>query len=161
MSMVFKPESSTTPVGPVFNANQDMGPEKTSFNKKLLDGSYLLPRLQTLIIQFCYHPKIALLDISKLYSRIRVSEWMMELHKLDKITVNRCLMPQRGKVCFIASFSDSSNVGLGVNTYVISEDQDYTCKSELVFCKAKLLPLKKKYTTPRQGGQKQIFYRER
>ena len=354
MSMVFKPESSTTPVRPVFNANQEMGPEKTSFNKKLLEGPNLLPQLQTLIIQFRYYPKIALLDISKLYSRIRVSDedaemqrffwtdkkmtpnqdraklksyrtnrlifgsrsspyqaqyvlkkhsemfnnfflanftylddifvgnddsekvaqdlkqliwvleqgdfpaqkivsndekildgldesmrgpkditkvygqlwnletdqltfnfkrqaplppdqeftrreclsqimslydlcgfvqpyhlkakliyqkscdiklgwdeklphplqegfqkWMTELHKLDQITVNRCLMPQRGKVCFIASFSDSSNVGLGVNTYVISEDQNGVRKSELVFCKAKVLPLKKNFTTPR------------
>ena len=354
MSMVFKPESSTTPVRPVFNANQEMGPEKTSFNKKLLEGPNLLPQLQTLIIQFRYYPKIALLDISKLYSRIRVSDedaemqrffwtdekmtpnqeraklksyrtnrlifgsrsspyqaqyvlkrhsemfdnfylanftylddifvgsddsekvaqdlkqliwvlkqgdfpaqkivsndekilegldesmkgpkditkvygqlwnlesdqltfnfkkqaplpanqeftkreclsqimslydlcgfvqpyhlkaklifqqscdtklgwdqklphplqedfqkWMMELHKLDKITVNRCLMPSRGKICYIASFSDSSNVGLGVNTYVISEDIDGTRKSELAFCKAKVLPLKKKFTTPR------------
>ena len=354
MSMVFKPESSTTPVRPVFNANQEMGPEKTSFNKKLLEGPNLLPQLQTLIIQFRYYPKIALLDISKLYSRIRVSDedaemqrffwtdekmtpnqeraklksyrtnrlifgsrsspyqaqyvlkrhsemfnnfylanftylddifvggddsekvaqdlkqliwvlkqgdfpaqkivsndekilegldesmkgpkditkvygqlwnlesdqltfnfkkqaplpanqeftkreclsqimslydlcgfvqpyhlkaklifqqscdtklgwdqklphplqeefqkWMMELHKLDKITVNRCLMPSRGKICYIASFSDSSNVGLGVNTYVISEDINGTRKSELAFCKAKVLPLKKKFTTPR------------
>ena len=355
MSMVFKPESATTPVRPVFNANQEMGLEKTSFNKKLLEGPNLLPQLQTLIIQFRYYPKIALLDISKLYSRIRVSEddaemqrffwteekmqpdqekaklksyrqnrlifgsksspyqaqyvlkkhsemfnnfylanftylddifvgnhdsekvaedlkqliwvlkegdfpaqkivsndekilegleesvrgpkevtkiygqtwnlkedkltfifkkeksllmdneftkreclsqmmslydlsglvqpyhlkaklifqksceikldwdeklpsplqeefqkWMRELPKLDKITVNRCFLSSKeGKICFIASFSDSSNVGLGVNTYVISEDEDGTRRSELAFCKAKVIPLKQKYTTPR------------
>ena len=355
MSMVFKPESATTPVRPVFNANQEMGYEKTSFNNKLLEGPNLLPQLQKLIIQFRYYPKIALLDISKLYSRIRVSEedaemqrffwteekmkpdqekaklksyrqsrlifgsksspyqaqyilkkhsemfnnfylanftylddifvgsrdsdqvaqdlkqliwvlqegdfpaqkivsndekilegleetvrgpkevtkvygqtwnlkedkltfifkkeksllmdqeftkreclsqmmslydlsglvqpyhlkakliyqkscemklkwdeklphplqeefqkWMKELPKLDKITVNRCFLPSKeGKICFIASFSDSSNVGLGVNTYIVSEDKDGTRHSELAFCKAKVLPLKQKYTTPR------------
>ena len=355
MSMVFKPESATTPVRPVFNANQEMGVEKTSFNKKLLEGPNLLPQLQKLIIQFRYYPKIALLDISKLYSRIRVSKedaerqrffwteekmepgqekaklksyrqnrlifgsksspyqaqyilkrhsemfnnfylanftylddifvgnhdsktvtqdlkqliwvlkqgdfpaqkivsndekiledldesvrgpkeitkvygqtwnlkedkltfifkkeksvlmnkeftkreclsqmmslydlsgliqpyhlkaklifqktcelkldwdeklpqslqeefqkWMNELPELDKVTVNRCFLPSKeGKICFIASFSDSSNVGLGVNTYIISEDKDGTRKSELAFCKAKVLPLKQKYTTPR------------
>ena len=352
MSMVFKPESSTTPVRPVFNANQEMGPEKTSFNKKLLEGPNLLPQLQTLIIQFRYYPKITLLDISKLYSRIRVSEqdaemqrffwteekmgpnqekaklksyrqnrlifgsksspyqaqyilkkhsemfnnfylanftylddifvgntdsekvaqdlkqliwvlkqgdfpaqkivsndekildgldesmkgptdvtkvygqtwnlksdqltfifkkesslpidqeftkreclsqmmslydlcgfvqpyhlkaklvfqksceiklgwdeklphplqeefqkWMKELPKLDKITVNWCFSsPRGGKICYIASFPDSSNIGLGVNTYVISEDKDGIHRSELAFCRAKVLPLKKKYT---------------
>ena len=355
MSMVFKLESATTPVRPVFNANQEIGVEKTSFNKKLLEGPNLLPQLQKLIIQFRYYPKIALLDISKLYSRIRVSDedaemqrffwteekmkpdqekaklksyrqnrlifgsksspyqaqyvlkkhsemfdnfylanftylddifvgshdsekvardlnqliwilkegdfpaqkivsndekildgldesvrgpkevtkvygqtwnlktdqltfifkkeksllmdkeftkreclsqmmslydlsglvqpyhlkaklifqksceikldwdeklpfplqeefqkWMKELPKLDKITVNRCFLPAKGgKICFIASFSDSSNVGLGVNTYIISEDEDGTRQSELAFCKAKVLPLKQKYTTPR------------
>ena len=355
MSMVFKPESSTTPVRPVFNANQEMGPEKTSFNKKLLEGPNLLPQLQTLLIQFRYYPKVALLDISKLYSRIRVSEedaemqrffwtdekmspgqkraklksyrqtrlifgsksspyqaqyilkrhsemfnnfflanftylddifvgseesqqvksdldelihvlkegdfpaqkivsndpmilehldesikgpeevtkiygqtwnlvkdcltfiikkekalpadkiftkreclsqimslydlsglvqpyhlkaklifqqsceakldwdevlpnplqekfqkWTKELPLLDQITVNRCFLPPKGgKICFIASFSDSSNVGLGVNTYIVSEDHKGNRKSELAFCKAKVLPLKKKYTTPR------------
>ena len=75
MSMVFKPESSTTPVRPVYNANLEfgIGEDKTSFNKKLLEGPNLLPQLQTLILQFRYYQKVCLLDISKLYSRIRVS----------------------------------------------------------------------------------------
>merc|ERR1712079_290278 len=35
------------------------------------------------------------------------------------------------------------------NTYVISEDPEGIRQSELAFCKAKVLPLKQKYTTPR------------
>ena len=72
MSMVFKPESSTTPVRPVFNANQEFGDNKTSFNKKLLEGANYLPQLAALLIRFRYYPNVALLDISKLYSRIRL-----------------------------------------------------------------------------------------
>ena len=45
MSMVFKPESSTTPVRPVYNANQEFGEEKISFNKKLIEGPNYLPQL--------------------------------------------------------------------------------------------------------------------
>ena len=357
MSMVFKPESSTTPVRPVYNANLEfgIGEDKTSFNKKLLEGPNLLPQLQTLILQFRYYQKVCLLDISKLYSRIRVSaedaenqrffwtdekmapyqekanlkayrqsrlifgsrsspyqaqyvlkkhsemfdnfhlkhfaylddifignttveqvrkdlhqliwvlkqgdfpsqkivsndlnilngldesvlgpkeitkiygqiwnlnrdqltlkvlknhtslssdkiftkreclahmmslydlsgfvqpyhlkaklifqkscqaklewddklphplqeefqKWISEIPLLEKITINRCFLPPGGKLCFIASFSDSSNVGLGINTYVIAEDAAGNRQSSLAFCKAKVLPLKQKFTTPR------------
>ena len=74
MSMVFKPESSTTPVRPVFNANQEFGDNKTSFNKKLLEGANYLPQLASLLLKFRYYPNVALLDISKLYSRIRLPD---------------------------------------------------------------------------------------
>ena len=355
MSMVFKPESTTTPVRPVFNANQEFGEEKVSFNKKLLEGPNYLPQLPALLIKFRYYPTVALLDISKLYSRIRLpaedadyqrffwseekmkpneehanlkaycqnrlifgsssspfqaqwvlkkhakthnnfylenftylddifvgdmdakkvakelknliqvlqegdfpaqkivsnnmqvlkdleesqkgpkdvhkiygqiwnlkkdlitlnfknqkiiseeksftkreclsqmmslydltglvqpyhlkaklifqkscelkigwdeqlpqplqenfQKWVKELPLLEHITVNRCFLPSKGgKICYLASFSDSSNVGLGVNTYVIAEDAEGNLKSELAFCKAKVLPLKQKFTTPR------------
>ena len=355
MSMVFKPESTTTPVRPVFNANQEFGEEKVSFNKKLIEGPNYLPQLPALMIKFRYYQTVALLDISKLYSRIRLpvedadyqrffwsedkmkpneeqaklkayrqtrlifgsrsspfqaqwvlkkharthnnfylenftylddifvgdndakkvakelknliqvlqegdfpaqkivsnnthvlkdldesqkgpkdihkiygqiwnlktdqitlnfkkgkiisaeklftkreclsqmmslydlaglvqpyhlkaklifqkscelkidwdeklphplqenfQKWIEELHLLEKITVNRCFLPTNGgKICYLASFSDSSNVGLGVNTYVITEDANGIRKSELAFCKSKVLPLKQKYTTPR------------
>ena len=355
MSMVFKPESATTPVRPVFNANQEMGEQKVSFNKKLLEGPNLLPQLAKLFIQFRAYKNVALLDISKLYSRIRVSKedtemqrffwseekmapnqekanlksyrqsrlifgsrsspfqaqwvlkkhaemynnfylknftylddifvgnedpqklsedlkkliwvlqegdfpaqkivsnnqailedldktvkgptdvhkiygqlwelnedqltlnfkkqtplpedkpftkreclshvmslydlsgftapyhlkaklifqktcelkidwdeklpdplqvefqkWMKQLPMLENFTVRRCFLPpQGGKICFIASFCDASNVGLGVNCYVVSEDLDGKRYSELAFCKAKILPLKQKFTTPR------------
>ena len=354
MSMVFKPESTTTPVRPVFNANQEFGEDKISFNDKLLEGPNYLPQLPSLMIKFRYYQNVALLDISKLYSRIRLPKedadyqrffwseekagpndqanlksyrqnrlifgsrsspfqaqwvlkkhaetfknfylenftylddifvgdkdakivekelknliwvlqegdfpaqkivannqnilknldeslkgptdfhkiygqtwnlkedqltfhfkkekflpadkvftkreclsqmmslydltglvqpyhlkaklifqksceaklkwdeelpqplqedfqnWIKELPLLDMITVNRCLLPEEGgQLCYIASFSDASNVGLGVNTYVISESSLGKRKSELVFCKAKVLPLKQKYTTPR------------
>ena len=76
--------------------------------------------------------------------------WIEELPLLEKIRVNRCFLPKNGgKLCYIASFSDSSNVGLGVNTYIIAEDAHGVRTSELAFCKAKVLPLKQKYTTPR------------
>lgn len=81
MSMVFKPESSTTPVRPVFNANQEFGEEKTSFNKHLLEGPNLLPQLAKLMIQFRAYRNVALLDISKLYSRIRVSPEDAEMQR--------------------------------------------------------------------------------
>ena len=356
MSMVFKPESSSTPVRPVFNANLEMGlgEEKTSFNKSLLEGPNLLPQLQALILQFRYYQKVCLLDISKLYSRIRVSaedaefqrffwtdkkmapneekanlrayrqprlifgsrsspyqaqfvlkqhskmfdnfflanfaylddifvgndtveqtkkdlnkliwvlkqgdfpchkivsndseiinnldqsllgprdetkiygqvwnlkhdqltfnfkkfdsldkekfftkreclshimslydlsgfiqpfhlkaklifqqscqaklnwedkltsplqenfqKWISELPQLHNITVNRCFLPPGGRICFIASFCDSSNIGIGINTYVIAEDTEGKRVSNLAFCKAKVLPLKQKFTTPR------------
>ena len=354
MSMVFKPDSSTTPVRPVFCANQQLGSEKTSFNKHLIEGPNYLPQLQTLMIQFRYYPTIALLDISKLYSRIRLppedaeyqrffwsdtkmslhdtqaklksfrhnrlifgsrsspfqaqfvlkkhatthdnfylknytylddifvgdknptivsrelmklinilqegdfpaqkivsnnpqvlkdlnesqrgptklhkvygqiwnlesdiltlnfkkgqppvgnklftkkeclsqimklydltgivqpyhlkaklifqqscemkiqwneelpsplqenfKKWIDQWHLLEKVTINRCLIPSNGKICHLACFSDSSNIGLGVNVYIISEDADGKLHSELAFCKAKVLPLKQKYTTPR------------
>ena len=71
-SMVFKPESSTTPIRPVFNANQEFGDNKTSFNKRLLEGANYLPQLAALLIRFRYYSNVALLDISKLYSRIRL-----------------------------------------------------------------------------------------
>ena len=355
MSMVFKPESTSTPVRPVFNANQEFGEEKISFNKKLIEGPNYLPQLPDLMIKFRYYPNVALLDISKLYSRIRLPEedaeyqrffwseekmkpddeqaklkayrqnrlifgsrsspfqaqwilkkharehnnfylenftylddifvgdddakkvekelmnliqvlkegdfpahkivsnntqvlkgldesqkgptdvnkvygqlwdlqadqitlnfeklkaispentftkreclshmmklydlsglvqpyhlkaklifqkscelkvgwdeklppplqenfqkWIKELPLLKEIKVNRCFLPKNGgKLCYLASFSDSSNIGLGVNTYVISEDPEGIRQSELAFCKAKVLPLKQKYTTPR------------
>ena len=355
MSMVFKPDSATTPVRPVFNANQEMGEQKVSFNKKLLEGPNLLPQLAKLFIQFRAYKNVALLDISKLYSRIRVSKedtemqrffwseekmapnqekanlksyrqsrlifgsrsspfqaqwvlkkhaemynnfylknftylddifvgnedpqklsedlkkliwvlqegdfpaqkivsnnqaiiedldetmkgptdihkiygqiwklnedqltlnfkkqtplpgdkpftkreclshvmslydlsgftapyhlkaklifqktcelkidwdenlpnplqvefqkWMKQLPMLENFAVRRCFLPpQGGKICFIASFCDSSNVGIGVNCYVVSEDLDGKRYSELAFCKAKILPLKQKFTTPR------------
>ena len=72
MSMVFKPESTTTPVRPVYNANQEFGEEKTSFNKKLIEGPNYLPQLPALLIKFRYYQTVAFLDISKLYSRIRL-----------------------------------------------------------------------------------------
>ena len=355
MSMVFKPESTTTPVRPVFNANQEFGDDKVSFNKKLIEGPNYLPQLPALLIRFRYYPTVALLDISKLYSRIRLpvedaeyqrffwsaekmepndehaklkayrqtrlifgsrsspfqaqwvlkkhaathnnfylenftylddtfvgdcdpkkvaqelkklvqvlqegdfpaqkivsnntqvlknvdesqkgpedahkiygqvwnlkndqitlnfkkekivppgklfskreclsqmmslydltgivqpyhlkakllfqkscelkigwdellpsplqenfQRWIEELPLLEEIRVNRCFLPKNGgKLCYIASFSDSSNVGLGVNTYIIAEDAHGVRTSELAFCKAKVLPLKQKYTTPR------------
>ena len=354
MSMVFKPESITTPVRPVFNANLEMGIEKTSFNASLLEGPNLLQQLPQLMLKFRCYSTVALLDISKLYSRIRLSKedsdyqrffwsntkigptetkanlksyrqnrlvfgsksspyqaqwvlkkhaklfgnehlknnaylddifvgdnspqkvltdlkqliwvlnqgdfpsqkivsnsklvldgldedlkgptkntkiygqhwdlendkltfnfkkdvntlqkvftkrqllaemmslydllgfvqpfhlkaklifqescklsmkwddllpqnlqietnkWVQQLPLLNKITVNRCFLPpDGGKICFIASFSDASNVGLGVNTYIISEDKFGQRKSCLAFCKAKVLPLKANYTTPR------------
>ena len=355
MSMVFKPESATTPVRPVYNANQEFGPEKTSFNKKLIEGPNYLPQLPALLIKFRYYSTVALLDISKLYSRIRLpvedaeyqrffwaeekmepndekaklkayrqtrlifgsrsspfqAQWVLkkhaethdnfylknftylddifvgdndagivakelknliwilqegdfpaqkivsnnqkiledleesqkgptEIHKiygqiwnlksdfltlnfkkekipevgkiftkreclsymmslydltgiiqpyhlkaklifqkscelklgwdeelpnplqenfqkwieewplLERITVNRCFLPKNGgKICYLASFSDSSNDGLGVNVYVVSEDAEGVRTSELAFCKAKVLPLNQNYTTPR------------
>ena len=355
MSMVFKPESTTTPVRPVYNANQEFGEEKISFNKKLLEGPNYLPQLPALLIKFRYYQTVALLDISKLYSRIRLpvedaeyqrffwanekmgpndtqatlkayrqtrlifgsrsspfqaqwvlkkhaethqnfylknftylddifvgdqdakkveeelkiliqileegdfpaqkivsnnpqvlkdleeskkgptddhkiygqkwdmkndqltlnfkkenipviektftkreclsqimklydltgiiqpyhlkaklifqkscelklgwdeelpnplqenfQKWIKELHLLEKVTIKRCfLSPSGGQICYLASFSDSSNVGLGVNVYVVSTDPEGRLHSELVFCKAKVLPLKQKYTTPR------------
>ena len=355
MSMVFKPESTTTPVRPVYNANQEFGEEKTSFNKKLIEGPNYLPQLQALMIKFRYYPTVALLDISKLYSRIRLpvedaeyqrffwsdeklkpeeeqaklksfrqtrlifgsrsspfqaqwvlrkhaethnnfylknctylddifvgdndadvvakelknliwvlqqgdfpaqkivsnnpkvledledsqkgpedchkvygqiwnlqhdlltlnfkkgkmpeldklftkreclshmmslydltgiiqpyhlqaklifqrscelkvdwdgklpsplqeefQRWIYQLPSLERININRCFLPKKGgRICYLASFSDSSNVGLGVNVYVVSEDEEGVRKSELAFCKAKVLPLKQKYTTPR------------
>ena len=355
MSMVFKPESTTTPVRPVYNANQEFGEEKISFNKKLLEGPNYLPQLPTLLIQFRYYLTVALLDISKLYSRIRLPKedaeyqrffwsdekmkpnesqaklkayrqtrlifgsrsspfqaqfvlrkhatthnnfylknftylddifvgdndaekvtkelknliwvlqegdfpaqkivsnnpeviedleesqkgpkdahkiygqiwnlkndfltlnfkkekmpvmekmftkreclsymmslyditgiiqpyhlkaklifqrscelkldwdenlpsplqenfqnWIQEWPLLEDIQINRCFLPPNGgKICYLACFSDSSNDGLGVNIYVVSEDNQGTRKSELAFCKSKVLPLKSKYTTPR------------
>ena len=354
MSMVFKPDSTTTPVRPVFNANQEFGEEKVSFNKKLIEGPNYLPQLPALMIKFRYYPTVALLDISKLYSRIRLpmedaeyqrffwseekmepndeqaklkayrqtrlifgsrsspfqaqwvlkkharthnnfylenftylddifvgdndaktvakelknliqvlqegdfpaqkivsnntqvlkdldesqkgpedvhkymgqiwnlkndritlnfkrdkiisteklftkreclsqmmslydltgivqpyhlkaklifqkscelkigwdeelpdplqqnfQNWIKQLDLLEKITIKRCFLPTGGKICYLASFSDSSNVGLGVNVYVVSEDPEGRLHSELAFCKAKVLPLKQKYTTPR------------
>ena len=354
MSMVFKPESTTTPVRPVYNANQEFGEEKMSFNKKLIEGPNYLPQLPALLIKFRYYQSVALLDISKLYSRIRLpvedaeyqrffwanekmrpndthaklkayrqtrlifgsrsspfqaqwvlkkhaethdnfylknftylddifvgdheakkvekelknliqileegdfpaqkivannpqilnsleedqkgptdshkiygqkwdltndqltlnlkkeipviektftkreclsqimklydligivqpyhlkaklifqkscelklgwdeelpdplqqnfQKWIRELHLLEKITIKRCFLPATGgRICYLASFSDSSNVGLGVNVYVVSEDPEGRLHSELAFCKAKVLPLKQKYTTPR------------
>ena len=355
MSMVFKPESATTPVRPVFNANQEIGEQKISFNKQLLEGPNLLPQLAKLIIQFRAYENVALLDISKLYSRIRVSpedaemqrffwseekmapnqekanlksyrqnrlifgsrsspyqaqwvlrkhaemynnfylknftylddifvgnddakrlsedlknliwvlqegdfpaqkivsnnqaalkdiddslkgpadvhkiygqiwnleldqltlnfkkqasfpegklftkreclsqmmslydlsgftapfhlkaklvfqkscetkigwdeelpqplqqefrKWIEELSQLENITVKRSFLPPGGgKICYIASFCDSSNVGLGVNCYIVTEDHEGIRHSELAFCKAKVLPLKQKFTTPR------------
>ena len=74
MSMVFKPESKTTPVRPVFNANLEYGIEKTSFNSSLLEGQNLLQQLPQLMLKFRCYPTVALLDISKLYSRIRLSK---------------------------------------------------------------------------------------
>jgi hypothetical protein len=77
-------------------------------------------------------------------------KWIKELHLLEKVTIKRCfLSPSGGQICYLASFSDSSNVGLGVNVYVVSTDPEGRLHSELVFCKAKVLPLKQKYTTPR------------
>ena len=355
MSMVFKPESSTTPIRPVFNANQEIGEQKISFNKQLLEGPNLLPQLAKLIIQFRAYKNVALLDISKLYSRIRVApedaemqrffwseekmapnqekanlksyrqnrlifgsrsspyqaqwvlkkhaekynnfylknftylddifvgnddakrlsedlknliwvlqegdfpaqkivsnnqaalkdiddslkgpadvhkiygqiwnlemdqltfnfkkqasfpegklftkreclsqmmslydlsgftapfhlkaklvfqkscetkigwdeelpqplqqefrKWIEELSQLENITVKRSFLPPGGgKICYIASFCDSSNVGLGVNCYIVTEDHEGIRHSELAFCKAKVLPLKQKFTTPR------------
>ena len=353
MSMVFKPESTTTPVRPVFNANQEFGENKISFNKKLLEGPNYLPQLPALMIKFRYYQTVALLDISKLYSRIRLpvedaeyqrffwseekmqpndeqaklkayrqtrlifgsrsspfqAQWVLRRHSethnnfylknftylddifvgdhdatkvaeelkkliwilqegdfpaqkivsnnqqvlqaldesqkgptdvhkiygqiwnlesdrltlnfkkekipvikqftkreclsqimklydlcgivqpyhlkaklifqkscelkvgwdeelpsplqenfqkwiqewplLERITINRCFLPPNGKICHLACFSDASNVGLGVNVYVVSEDAKGVRKSELAFCKAKVLPLKKQYTTPR------------
>ena len=353
MSMVFKPESTTTPVRPVYNANQEFGEEKMSFNKKLIEGPNYLPQLPALLIKFRYYQSVALLDISKLYSRIRLpvedaeyqrffwanekmrpndthaklkayrqtrlifgsrsspfqaqwvlkkhaethdnfylknftylddifvgdheakkvekelknliqileegdfpaqkivannpqilnsleedqkgptdshkiygqkwdltndqltlnlkkeipviektftkreclsqimklydligivqpyhlkaklifqkscelklgwdeelpdplqqnfQNWIKQLDLLEKITIKRCFLPTGGKICYLASFSDSSNVGLGVNVYVVSEDPEGRLHSELAFCKAKVLPLKQKYTTPR------------
>ena len=83
MSMVFKPTSKTTPVRPVFNANLEYGTgaEKTSFNKALLEGPNLLQQLPQLMIRFRCFPYVALLDISKLYSRIRVSEQDAEMQR--------------------------------------------------------------------------------
>ena len=354
MSMVFKPDSETTPVRPVFNANLEFGEEKTSFNKKLLEGPNLLQQLPQLMIKFRCHKYVALLDISKLYSRIRLSKkdadyqrffwsktkvlpnetraelksyrhnrlifgsksspyqaqwilkqhanmfgnkfllenaylddifvsgtdpeqllndlhhliwvlkqgdfpsqkiisnseivldgldesvkaspenakiygqywdvkndklsfnfkndinlisktltkrqllsqmmslydllgfaqpfhlkvkllfqescklslkwddflpenlqekvlkWVHELPLLNNMSINRCFLPTKGgNILFIASFSDASNVGLGVNTYIVSQDINGHRNSELAFCKAKVLPLKQKYTTPR------------
>ena len=77
-------------------------------------------------------------------------KWIKELPLLENITINRCFLPQNGgKLCYLASFSDSSNVGLGVNVYVVSEDPEGRLYSTLAFCKAKVLPLKQKFTTPR------------
>ena len=81
MSMVFKPESSTTPIRPVFNANQEIGEQKISFNQRLLEGPNLLPQLAKLIIQFRAYKNVALLDISKLYSRIRISPEDAEMQR--------------------------------------------------------------------------------
>ena len=355
MSMVFKPDSKTTPVRPVFNANLEYGDEKTSFNKQLLEGRNMLQQLPALMIKFRYYQTVAVLDISKLYSRIRlpkedaeyqrffwsdekvlanqdkaklksyrqnrlifgsrsspyqaqyilfkhgkmfnnysllnnsylddifvgnecpkkvkndlhqlidtleqgdfpcqkivsnnkqvlegleesmkgpaesckiygqefdlindrltfnfkkeintsiknftkrmmlselmslydllglvqpfhlkaklifqecckipslgwddclpqhlndqILKWEKELPLLNEISVDRCFLPpEGGKLCFIASFSDSSNVGLGINVYVISEDKEGKRKSCLIFCKARVLPLKSNFTTPR------------
>ena len=74
MSMVFKPTSKTTPVRPVFNANLEFGEEKTSFNKQLLEGPNLLQQLPQLMLRFRCYQTVALLDISKLYSRIRLTK---------------------------------------------------------------------------------------
>ena len=80
----------------------------------------------------------------------KVSKWIQELPLLNSMSINRCFLPTSGgKILFIASFSDASNVGLGVNTFIISEDNDGLRNSELAFCKAKVLPIKQKYTTPR------------
>ena len=80
----------------------------------------------------------------------KVSKWIQELPLLNNMSINRCFLPTSGgKILFIASFSDASNVGLGVNTFIISEDNNGVRNSELAFCKAKVLPLNQKYTTPR------------
>ena len=76
--------------------------------------------------------------------------WIHELPLLQKINVKRCFLPpEGGRVCFIASFCDASNVGLGINTYIVSEDKHGIRYSQLALCKAKVLPLKANYTTPR------------
>ena len=81
---------------------------------------------------------------------IDFQKWNQELPLLQKINVKRCFLPpDGGRVCFIASFCDASNVGLGINTYIISEDKNGLRYSELALCKAKVLPLKANYTTPR------------
>ena len=52
---------------------------------------------------------------------------------VKKFTIRRCiLLPKGGKICFTANFCDSSNVGLGMNYYVVSEDLDGKPYSELV-----------------------------
>ena len=78
-----------------------------------------------------------------------INLWMKELPLLNKILVDRSFLSPGGKIIFIASFCDASNVGLGVNTYIVSEDKDGKLKSSLAYCKAKVLPLKTKFTTPK------------
>ena len=56
-------------------------------------------------------------------------------------------MPE-GKICYIV-FCDASNVGLGVNCYVVIAGPNGTRYSELAFCKAKVLPQSQNFTTPR------------
>merc|ERR1712001_22800 len=58
-------------------------------------------------------------------------------------------MGNGGKFLFIASFCDASNVGIGVNVYIVTEDNFGKQYSNLALCKAKVLPLKANYTTPR------------
>ena len=103
-----------------------------------------------LIFQQCCKSSIGWDDLLPENLQNDTKKWMKELPLLNQVTVNRCFLPpQGGKILHIASFSDSSNVGLGVNTYVISEDKHGNRRSELAFCKAKVLPLNKNYTTPR------------
>ena len=61
--------------------------------KGIFQQPNLLPQLAKLIIQFRAHKNVALLDISKLYSRIRVSEEDAEMQRFfwseDKMAPNQ------------------------------------------------------------------------
>ena len=66
----------------------------------------------------------------------------MDYPLLPQIKINRCFLPPSGgKNRYLASFSDASDVAIGVNIYVVSEDPKGELHSNLAFVKAKVLPL--------------------
>ena len=81
-------------------------------------------------------------------------KWIEELSQLENFTITRSFLPvtfqevsvaafrevNAGRENMLHSFRDASNVGLGVNCYVVTEGPNGTRYSELAFCKAKVLP---------------------
>ena len=85
------------------------------------------------------------------------------MSQLENFTITRSFLPvtfqevsvaafrevNAGRENMLHSFCDASNVGLGVNCYVVIEGPNGTRYSELAFCKAKVLPRSQNFTTPR------------
>ena len=81
-------------------------------------------------------------------------KWIEELSQLENFTITRSFLPvtfqevsvaafrevNAGRENMLHSFRDASNVGLGINCYVVIEGHNGTRYSELAFCKAKVLP---------------------
>ncbi|XP_071094674.1 uncharacterized protein [Haliotis cracherodii] len=78
-------------------------------------------------------------------------QWLKDLPRLDEIEVERCYKPKGfGKIasCQLHLFSDASEVGYGVVTYLRLSNEDNGVHCVLVMAKSRVAPLKK-MTIPR------------
>jgi hypothetical protein len=82
---------------------------------------------------------------------VRWQNWLSELERLDRFTISRCIRPvdfSEILTCQVHHFSDASELGYGVATYVRLENIDNQVHCVLLTSRSRVAPLKK-ITIPR------------